>query len=377
MAFEDDRVAATWRIGRVYGIPIRLHASLALILPVMAIFFARQIEQVARQASFVLPALVWGAASAVVLFASVLVHEIAHSVMAVRLGGHVRGITLLFLGGVSELDDVLVPRREALVTLVGPLASLAIGGVLLLGRPLFAGLPIDAQASLQLVGALNLVLGLFNLVPAFPLDGGRLLRAILAMRFGRLSATRIAAFIGKVLALGFAVVGVRWGDVTLLIVCAFVYVGAQREAEGVELDEATFGLRVLDATSRTALTLPAGTSVGAAAASLHGASADSAVVLDAFGRPVGVVGAAALGASPPGVPIGYLPGARAGAIQRDAPLGAALAKLRAAGTRALPVIAATGILVGVIRREDVERVLVRGVTPTVAQREPAAPSKDS
>src|SRR5262249_10211755 len=157
--------SAAWRIGHMRGIPIRLHASLVLIIPFLAVVFARQLDEVEGSAS----PTVMGIVVAVALFASVLLHELAHCLIALRLGGHVRGITLMFLGGLSELDGLLEPRREVLVASAGPLASLGIGGAVLAVAPHLG----PAAPAVQLIGALNIVLGVFNLVPAFPLDGGR------------------------------------------------------------------------------------------------------------------------------------------------------------------------------------------------------------
>jgi Zn-dependent protease len=220
---------SAWVVGRVRGIPIRLHVSLAFIIPFLSVVFAHPFRDSAGAAV----ATVMGLGVAIALFASVLVHEIAHGLTALRLGGRVRSITLMFLGGISELEGALPPRCEALVAIVGPLASLAIGG-LLLGVAGWVGAAADP---VQLVGALNVVLGAFNLVPAFPLDGGRLVRALLALRYGRPRATRVAGKVGQALAVVIGALGALSGDVMLLLVAAFIYVGAEREAGAVGLDE--------------------------------------------------------------------------------------------------------------------------------------------
>ena len=343
--------------GRVRGIPIRLHASLVLILPVLAVYFGQQLATASPLQAFNLPPVAWGGIVAAGLFLSVLVHELAHSLCALRLGGRVRSITLLFLGGVSEVEDALPPRREALVTFVGPLVSLILGAGIYLIAPVLGILPPEVRVSIRLVGALNLVLGVFNLAPAFPLDGGRLLRALLATRLGRLRATRVAVFVGKILAVGLAGLGLRSGDVSLIVVGAFIFFGAQREGSAVEKDEASGGLRVLDATIGFDLTLPAWTRARDAFRRFQTARADSAVVVDALDRPVGLVGAAAVAAVSEAMVIADLPGAQAGAICRDVPLFEALARLRAAAVRALPVIGPGGVLVGIVLRDDIERIL--------------------
>src|SRR5687768_4582024 len=120
---------SAWTIGRVRGIPIRLHASLLLVLPLVAWGFAQHFARM--NVTLHLPPVAWGALLAAVLFASVLVHEIAHSLVALATGGGVRGITLFFLGGVSEMTgDARKPGHEALIAAAGPLTSLGIGALL-------------------------------------------------------------------------------------------------------------------------------------------------------------------------------------------------------------------------------------------------------
>jgi Zn-dependent protease len=146
--------------------------------------------------------------AALLLFASVLLHELAHALVAVRHGVPVGGITLHIFGGVSQLDsEPETPRGEFLIAIVGPLTSFAIAGISHgLGR-LVTG-PSWPDALAGYLAAVNLVVGVFNLLPAFPLDGGRVLRAALWAWTGRLdSATRVASRLGSALALLMVVVG--------------------------------------------------------------------------------------------------------------------------------------------------------------------------
>src|SRR5262249_35470501 len=144
--------------------------------------------------------LLWGLAVALALFASVLLHELAHSLYSRRTGARVSAITLLMIGGVSQIEDV--PRRplhEATMALRGPLTSLAIAAVL--GAALLV-VPRDMELFevrflLGFTSYLNLTLGVFNLLPAFPMDGGRVLRALLVKRLGFLRATRAASRVGQ------------------------------------------------------------------------------------------------------------------------------------------------------------------------------------
>lgn len=228
------------RIGSVRGIPIRVHPTFLLVLPFLALSFGRSLTAAASLAGVPAhrlggTALAWGLLVALALFASVLVHELAHSLYALARGGRVRGITLTMIGGVSQLSEA--PRRgrdEAIMALVGPATSLALGGVFwLLFRALRGAGSFDLGFALFQLAWLNAVLGLFNLLPAFPMDGGRILRGALAERWGELRATRVAATTGKVFAAVFAAVGLASLDLILVLVAFFVFVGAEAEGRGV------------------------------------------------------------------------------------------------------------------------------------------------
>jgi Zn-dependent protease/predicted transcriptional regulator len=226
------------QIGAVRGIPIRVHWTFLLVLPLLAALFARNWQE-AAEISGVSPGAVrlapwiWGLFVALGLFASVLLHELAHSLYALRAGQRVRGIVLLMIGGISEIvDPPRRPGQEAMMAVVGPLTSLALGGLLVLGGSNVRGFA-DLSFALVLLGELNLVLGVFNLLPAFPMDGGRILRATLTPALGAVHATRVATLVGKVFAGMFAVFGLLSGNLLLLLVGFFVWMGAS--AEGAQL----------------------------------------------------------------------------------------------------------------------------------------------
>ena len=187
---------------RVRGIPVRIDFGWLLIVGFISWNLA------SGYFPHVLPSLsataYWaqGLAAALLLFASVLLHELAHALVAVGHGVSVGGITLHIFGGVSQLDsEPETPRAEFLIAIVGPLTSFAIAGIAHgLGRLVTA--PSSADALAGYLAAVNVVVGVFNLLPAFPLDGGRVLRAALWAWSGRLdSATRVASRIGSAFAL--------------------------------------------------------------------------------------------------------------------------------------------------------------------------------
>jgi Zn-dependent protease/CBS domain-containing protein len=229
-----------FEIARIRGIPIRIHYTFLLILPFLAYAFGQNFVGAARLAGVPAdrlsgPPWLWGLLVALALFASVLVHELAHSLYALSHGGKVRSITLLMIGGISELTEA--PRRpaeEAWMALAGPATSLALGIAFLALFWASKGLGgFDARFALFYLAELNLFLGAFNLLPAFPMDGGRILRGLLARSRGPVRATQIAAQVGKVFAVLFAIWGFLTGQYLLIVIAFFVYIGAEGEQHAV------------------------------------------------------------------------------------------------------------------------------------------------
>jgi Zn-dependent protease len=185
------------RIGRVFGVPISIHPSWFIVLAFMTVSLAGGVLPGLFPAS---AATYWVVAvvASLLLFASVLVHELAHSLVARAQGIPVRGVTLFLLGGVSAIEDEpRSPGREALLAAVGPLASLAIGAAFLVLAAVVQGPPV-AHMLAEYLGSVNVVLALFNMLPGFPLDGGRVLHAVLwAFSHDRARATRSAAGAGR------------------------------------------------------------------------------------------------------------------------------------------------------------------------------------
>ena len=242
-------MSGVFEIGQFSGIKVKAHWTFLLLLVFVAF--------VGYQASGSPVGALTAAVTVVALFFCVLLHEFGHSLVAQRLGLKVQGITLLPIGGVSALESLPdKPADEAKVTIAGPLVSVALAlilgavGVSLGAEP---DVPTDMLGRIGSVGQfflylafLNVVLAVFNLLPAFPLDGGRLLRALLATRLGPVLATNIASSIGQVLAAALFLVGLLGGDVLLVIVAVFVFFGATAEASSVREKERTSGLTVYD-----------------------------------------------------------------------------------------------------------------------------------
>jgi Zn-dependent protease/CBS domain-containing protein len=207
-------------LGRIAGIHVGLNWSLLVVAALIAWSLATGILPSAAPGETSGAYWTAGVVSAFVFLASLLAHELAHSVVAVRRGVRVEGITLWLFGGVSRFSsDTSSPGTQALITFVGPLTSLVLGAVFFLASVVVGGgaHPGLLPATLSWLGYINFTLGVFNLLPAFPLDGGRLLQSLIWLRTGdRQRATRIAARIG----MGFAYLLIAYGLAT------FVFAGS-------------------------------------------------------------------------------------------------------------------------------------------------------
>jgi Zn-dependent protease/predicted transcriptional regulator len=240
------------QIVRVRGIPVQVHWSLVLALPVFA-FVLGFLYFPAAAGVPVLWSLIWGIVMAVVLFGSVLLHELSHSLTALRYGINVERIILLPIGGLSQMEDnPEQPKQELAVTVMGPVTNFVIAAPFV--ALTLAGVVPELVPGLGLfllwVGAINVLLGVFNLfLPAFPMDGGRVLRSLLAMRVGRLRATVYAATTGRVLAVmmglfGLFVLGL--GGILLIVIAVFIFMGATMERNMARYEQMLGTARVKD-----------------------------------------------------------------------------------------------------------------------------------
>ena len=226
---------------RVKGIDIKLHLTFVLILIWAAYRWGVSIGAGPKGALF-------GVVVILLLFVCVTLHELAHSLTAMHFGVKVRGITLLPIGGISQMEEMpKKPKEELLMSVAGPLTNFVIAAVLILVSVLFrweAGL--SAQHLNEVLGSVrwaalpsylaiaNIMLGVFNLLPAYPMDGGRVLRSILAMRLDYAKATAWAVNIGQGMAWLLGLWGVLAGAWTLVIIAIFIYLGASQEGQLVE-----------------------------------------------------------------------------------------------------------------------------------------------
>jgi Zn-dependent protease len=270
-------VSTSFTIGRIGGIPIRINISLIVFLPILAWLIGSgaqitvyasiidgltttPIDTAALQAGST-PWVV-GVVAAVGLFVSVTVHELGHSWVARRYGIVIQSITLWIFGGVASMETI--PKewnREFWIAIAGPVTSLTIGGLCFLALQVIpAGFPVVLFV-IGWLAVMNVVLALFNLLPAFPMDGGRVFRALLARWLPYTRATHLAARVGELFAVLFAIIGVLSFNVVLILVSLFVYGAAVTEYRTVRLTELLEGLTVADVMTSDLPTVTADTPI--------------------------------------------------------------------------------------------------------------------
>jgi Zn-dependent protease len=231
----------SWKLGTVAGIGLYVHATFLLLVAWVGL--ADWLQGGATSA-------LAGVVFILTLFACVVLHELGHALTAQRYGIRTRDITLLPIGGVSRLERIPDnPRQEVWVALAGPAVNVVIAAVLYLWLHLFAtprpltAMSLNGGPFLERLMVVNVSLAVFNLLPAFPMDGGRVLRALLALRMDYTRATQVAAHVGQALAFAFGLVGL-FTNPFLLFIAFFVWIGAAQEASMVQMRSALGGIPV-------------------------------------------------------------------------------------------------------------------------------------
>lgn len=270
----------SFKIGHLFGIPIYLHWTFLLVIPLFAWIIGSQIVLTTEVIAGLfgteitmtlfdggIAPYIMGAAVSIGLFAGVLVHELAHSVVARSKGIKINSITLLIFGGVASMEEEEPdPKVELPMALAGPLMSGAIGIACWAVTYAAAALVDGGQMSPAIGGVmifffgylalLNVLLFLFNLLPAFPMDGGRVLRAWLAKKMPLHQATRIAADVGRAFAVFFGIFGFLALNPILIIIAFFIYIGANQEATMVRYNFLLQDVTVGDVMTSPVQTVP-------------------------------------------------------------------------------------------------------------------------
>ena len=348
-----------WKLGRFAGIDVFVHATFVLLLAWVG--YSHWLEN--RDWTDVLNGILFILA----LFLCVVLHEYGHALTARRYGIKTRDITLYPIGGVARLERMPEkPVEELWVALMGPAVNVVLAALLFIYLTATDGLVRLDQISVgsgsfaaRLLIA-NISLVLFNILPAFPMDGGRVLRALLAMRMDYVRATQVAAFIGQGMAFILGFIGL-FGNPFLVFIALFVWIGASQEAGVVQARNTISGVPVTRAMLTDFKTLSPGDSLSRVVAYILAGSQHDFPVVDAAGRVAGVLerdafmkGLTEHGQSAPVMDF----------IRRDLPevdslemLDTALNRLQESGSKTLPVIHG-GQLVGMITMENITEYLM-------------------
>jgi Zn-dependent protease len=287
-------MGGAFKIGRVAGIDLKVHWTFFLLL---AYFAFAGYQGSGNLTNALVTALV-----IVALFVCVVLHEYGHSLVAQRLGIEIQDITVLPIGGVARLKSL--PERpwdEVKIAIAGPLVNVVLAPIFFAIALLLGATPLDVANIVQggnslgqifaYLGFINVALVVFNLIPAFPLDGGRVLRGLLATRLGAVRATDVSAAIGQFFAAGFFLIGLLGGNILLALVAVFIFFGASGEAQMVREREKTRGLSVSDVMGtkpRTQTVTPSHTFGQVLDSVIHGYQEDFPVV-DESGKLLGML----------------------------------------------------------------------------------------
>jgi Zn-dependent protease/CBS domain-containing protein len=346
-------------IGRIAGTAVRIHVTFLLFL--VWIWAGSYVTGGAQAA--------WsGLVFMVLLFLCVLAHEFGHIFMARRFGVQTPDVTLLPIGGVARLERIPEePFQEFLIAIAGP----AVNVVIALALMLFAGADLGSRSlaaveSSQIsmvdrLASVNLFLAVFNMIPAFPMDGGRVLRAILASRMGYVRATEIAAFIGQGVAFALGFVGL-FANPMLIFIAIFVYLAASSEAHLVAIRAMSRGVPTSAAMMTQFATLAPEAHVEDAVQTLLRTSQSEFPVVDAAGKPVGLLGRGdlirALKQLGPDARVGTAMTTTVPTIGHRRCLEEAFRMLQEKSAPAVAVVDAAGRLVGLVTSETVGEMLM-------------------
>ena len=384
-------------IGRFGGVPVRIHITFLLLLAWIAFSaFGRGGANAALDSTLFI----------ILLFACVVLHEFGHILAARRYGIGTRDVTLLPIGGVSSLQRLPTdPRQELVVALAGPAVNLVIALVLIAATGAIHAKDIDIddfQASLagpavnlvlalaliaatgavhakdldiddfqgSLAGRLavaNLFLALFNLIPAFPMDGGRVLHALIAMRVGPVRATEIAARIGQAFAIGLGFLGL-FGNPLLVFIAIFVYIAAAGEAQMSAAQQSLKGLTVGEAMETRFTPIPIEASLSQAVDALLATAQHEFPVVDAFKKPVGLLTRedilAAVREHGGEDPASAFMRSGVESVRPSSSVQGVFERLQVPGAAALYVTEAEGAIVGLLTRQALaDAVMIRSVRP--------------
>ncbi len=350
----------SYTIGRIAGTEVKVHVTFLLLL----VWIGYTAFQEAGAGAAVTDTLFF-----VCFFLCVLLHEFGHIRMASRFGVRTPDVILLPIGGVARLERIPEePRQEFLIALAGPAVTLAILLVLAIvvtlsgeGMALRDPLAPEVPFAARLLVANLLVLG-FNLIPAFPLDGGRVLRALLARKLGLVRATRIAGVVGQLFAVALGILGVVAHAPLTMLVAFFIFVGAGSEASAVTARVAGRGLQVSQMMVTRFRTIPIHATLAQAVDLLLTGEQREFPVVDNLGRTEGILTRdnliRGLSRSGPQSTVADAMTTAAPTVPPTLGFQEAVERLRSSGLPALPVVDAGGALVGLLTLDNITDLLL-------------------
>jgi Zn-dependent protease/CBS domain-containing protein len=309
----------------------------------------------------------------VLIFACVVLHEFGHILMARRFGIETPEVMLLPIGGVALMPRMpQKPLQELAVAIAGPMVNVVLAFLLFLvlgtiQSGSLAHIDDPRVSLLARLAAVNVFLVLFNMIPAFPMDGGRVLHALLAMKLGNVKATQLAASLGQVLAFGLGFLGL-FGNPLLIFIAIFVYVAAGGEAQMSAFNEVARGLSVGDAMETRFNTIPIEANLAAAIETLLATAQHEFPVVDAFGKPVGLIVRedilSALKNHDSEASITTFMRAPVATVRCTAPLESVLDRLHGPQAAAVGVTNSVGVLVGLLTRQNLgEMMIIKTIRP--------------
>lgn len=350
----------SWRIGKIADIDLYVHVTFVMLVAWLTYTSYAEHHSVREALA--------GLAFTLCLFGIIVLHELGHALAARHYGIGTQDITLLPIGGVARIDRIPEqPQQELVVALAGPAVNVVLALALFIGLKLDSRLFEVSQAArvggdfLVQLFWVNVFLAGFNLLPAFPMDGGRVLRALLALRLDYVRATQIAVTVGQCMAALFAVIGFYYNPF-LMLIAVFVWFGADQEESLVKLKSALAGIPIQRVMSTRFQQLSPEETVARAAEHVLAGFQQDFPVVDASDRVVGVLPrqdlAAALAANRHATPIGEL-------MQRDFVtahprdmLFTAFTRLQECQCRTLPVVDDRQQLVGMVTADAVSEVIM-------------------
>ena len=358
-----------WKLGTFAGIDVFVHATFLLLIGWIGYSHWLQFGTIAK--------VIEGILFILALFLSVVLHEYGHALTARKYGIKTRDITLYPIGGVARLERMPdKPIEELWVALMGPAVNVVIATILFVylfltgGLSQLTDLSIASGSFLMRLMVVNITLVVFNLLPAFPMDGGRVLRALLALRLDYVRATQIAASIGQGMAILFGLVGLL-SNPFLLFIAFFVWIGASQEASMVQMRDSLSGIPVTRAMLTDFRTISPRDTLSQVVGLLLAGSQHDFPVVDANGNVIGVLERdtfiRALSEKGQSVPVVDVMRSNVPSVDSHEMVEAVLMRLQESGAKTLPVMHG-GQFVGLVNSENItEFLMIRSALNTAGR----------